>query len=306
MRILVLGGHGFVGKQLVAKLEEIGHKPICRSRQDGLDLRDLEATKECFEEICPDIIYHVAAHVGSLHYVAKFAGDVLYDNVQIALNIYKAAVACCPEAKIINPLSNCSYPGDANKHIEEYWWQGEVHDSVFSYGNAKRIIYVISRNFHKQYGIRSINFLVPNMFGIGDYTDPNRTHALNGMIIRMILAVRREEQQFEIWGSGKPMREWGYVKDIVHILTKGIELKNEQIYPVNIAQNRGYSIRDSAGYIARALDFRGRLVFNRGYADGAPIKVLDDKHFRRLFPDYKFCDHKKAIEETIAYYQEVL
>lgn len=306
MKILVLGGHGFIGKSLVMSLRNRGYEVCPLSRRDGLDLRDYNSTKKYFSDMEPDAIMNCAAHVGSLHYVNTYAGDVIHDNAQMALNIYKAVNDVCPNVRIINPLSNCSYPGDANIHFEPDWWNGEVHDSVFSYGNSKRFIYVISRNYHKQYGIKTVNFLVPNTFGPGDYTDPNKTHALNGMIIRIIKVLRHGDKKFEIWGTGKPIREWVYIRDVVNLLIKGLTIKNDLIYPVNIAQNKGYSIKESAQFISEAIGFKCKLVFNTKYQDGAPIKILDDKKFRSIFPDYEFYDHKKGIQETVKYYQSVL
>lgn len=306
MVILILGGHGFLGGNLVNALRKTTHEVYPFSRRDGLDLMDFNRIKECFSDIKPDAIINCAAHVGGVDYVCQYAGDVIHDNVQMALNIYRAAAKVFPNARIINPLSNCSYPGDAEIHYEPDWWKGEVHDSVYSYGNSKRMIYVLSYCYKIQYGIRTINFLAPNTFGPGDYTDPSKTHALNGMIIRMIRSYRNKEEEFEVWGSGNPIREWGYVKDIVNILIKGLTIEQDLIYPVNIAQNKGYSIRASAEKIAEAIGFNGKLVFNAEHQDGAPFKILDDKKFRLLFPDYQFYDHEAGIRETVNYYNSIL
>jgi len=306
MKVLILGGHGFVGRNLCEILTSPDYEIVALSRRDGLDLRNLGLVRDYFSDQHPDVVVNLAAHVGSLHYVTQYAADVAYDNIQMALNLYKAVAGCCPKTRIINPLSNCSYPGDANKHYEPEWWQGEVHDSVFSYGNAKRFIYVISKTFRRQYGIDTVNFLVPNTFGPGDYTDPNKTHALNGMIIRMILAQCNGDPHFEIWGSGKPIREWGYIKDIVRILAFGLTIKHDLIYPVNIGQNKGYSIRESAEMIAEEVGFTGDLVFNTKYQDGAPFKILDDRKFRTLFSNYVFYNHRQGIKETVEYYRSVL
>jgi len=306
MRILVLGGHGFVGGHVVDALKRDGHEVYAVSRRDGVDLRDYSKAERCLSEVEPDVVMNCAAHVGSVHYVSAHAADVFYDNAQMALNIYRAAAKVCPDARIINPLSNCSYPGDSTIQREAEWWANEVHDSVFSYGNAKRFIYVIAKCHAKQNGIKSVNFLIPNTFGPGDSTDPNKTHALNGMIIRMIEAKRRKDPQFEIWGTGKPVREWAYIDDVVNILIEGMYTKEDLIYPVNLAQNRGYTIRESAEMIAEAVGFEGELVFNTSYQDGAQIKILDDKRFRQLFPNFEFFDHRKGIEETVKYYESVL
>lgn len=304
--VLVLGGTGFFGTRVRAVLEGAGHRVVSASRREGLDLQNYADTERVFREVQPEAIFNCAAHVGSLHYVSQFAAGVLHDNIQMALNLYKAAAAVCPKARIVNPLSNCSYPGDADVHYEPDWWKGEVHESVIAYGNAKRTIYVLSRCYAKQHGIRTLNFLVPNAFGPGDYTDPNRTHALNGMIIRMLQAHRAGAAEFEIWGTGKPLREWGYVDDMAAVLGRAVDLDADLTYPVNIAQNRGYSIRESAEAIAKAIGFSGRLVFNTKYQDGAMRKILDDRKFRALFPDFKFTDHEEAIRRTVSYYCGVL
>jgi len=306
LKILVLGGHGFVGRNLTATLNQTEHQITSLSRADGLDLTDYASTEKCFAQIAPDVIFNCAAHVGSLHYVTTYAADVINDNVQMSLNIYKTAAKVCPQAKIVNLLSNCSYPGADNIQIESKWWDGPVHESVFSYGNSKKILYVIAKCYAKQRRTKSVNFLVPNTFGPGDSIDPNKTHALNGMIIRMIEAQKKGDTSFEIWGTGSPIREWAYIDDVTNILIASIDMSNDLLEPVNIAQNKGYAIKESAHFIAEALNFQGELVFNTKYQDGAPVKILDDKKFREFFPNFVFFDHKKGIAQTAAYYQSIL
>ncbi len=305
LKILILGGHGFVGKNLLEVLRKTEHKIFVASRQDGVDLTNYADTEKYFAEIKPDIIFNCAAHVGSVHYVTNFAADVINDNAQMSLNIYRAVTKVCPQAKIVNLLSNCSYPGSADVQIESQWWDGPVHDSVFSYGNSKKILYVIAKCYAKQYGIKSVNWLVPNTFGPGDSIDPNKTHALNGMLIRMIAAQKNGDQQFEIWGTGSPIREWAYIDDVVNILVASIDI-NELLEPINIAQNKGYTIKESANFIADALNFKGELIFNTKYQDGAPVKILDDRKFREVFPNFTFFDHKQGIKNTAEYYKSIL
>ena len=308
MKILITGGHGFIGRHLINELKKRDKKYniIPLSRRDGFDQRDFKITKHYIKRIMPNFIFNLAAHVGSVHYATRHAADIMYDNTQMSLNLYKAIHEINPKAKIVNPLSNCSYPGDSQVHYEPDWWKGDVHESVIASGNSRRTLYVLSKCYNMQYGINTFNYLVPNSFGPGDYTDPNKTHALNGMVIRMLIAHRKKENIFEIWGSGKPIREWGYVKDIVKILVESLILKADLIYPVNIAQNKGYSIRESAEIIASEIGYKGKLVFNTKYQDGAMRKVLDDRKFKQLFPDFKFTDHRWGIRETVKYYKSVL
>lgn len=306
MNILILGGYGFVGKNIVELLKDSKHKIFPLSRCVGLDLTDFASATKHFCNLKPDVIINCAAHVGSLHYVTEYAGDVVDDNIQIILCLYRAVKEVCPNAKIINPISNCSYPGDANIHIESEWWNGPVHKSVWSFANTRRIIGVVSECYAMQYKIRTINFLVANSYGPGDYTDPNKTHALNGMIIRMLQAKKENQLNFGIWGTGKPTREWIYVKDLAKMLINAVEMNESQIQPVNIAQNNAYSIRETAEMIKELVGYDGKLVFNTKYQDGAPTKKLDDKLFRSKFPDFTFTDIYEGIKETIKYYNDAL
>ena len=145
MKICVLGGHGFIGSNLSEILEKKGHVVTRLSRRNGCDLLDVGSVQEEFARIQPDAIFNCAAHVGSIHYVTANAAAIAHDNIQMATNLYKVASEFCPHVLIVNPLSNCSYPGDAHIHYEPDWLKGEPHQSVFAYANAKRFIYVLSR-----------------------------------------------------------------------------------------------------------------------------------------------------------------
>ena len=306
MKIIVAGGYGFVGRSIMEALQGRGYSPTALSRRNGFDLLNYGSAKSKLDELQPEVIFNCAAHVGSLHYVTQFAADVVHDNMQMILNLYKMVSEVCPTARVINPISNCSYPGDANIHKESEWWNGPVHESVLSYGNTRRLIYVVSKCYQIQHRVSSINFLVPNCYGPGDYTDPNKTHALNGMIIRLLLTKKDGQKEFEIWGTGKPTREWIYVKDLTKMLSNAVDFKGDQVYPVNIAQNKAYSIRETAEMIKQFVGYEGELVFNTKYQDGAPVKVLDDKLFRERYPEFKFTDIQEGIKETIKYYQAQL
>lgn len=306
MRIAVTGGFGFVGREVVKELARRGHKTFPLSRRNGFDLTDIETVRGELKEIVPDVIVNCAAHGGSLHYVSEFAADVVYDNCVMTLNLYRAVCDACPHPVIINPLSNCSYPGESRLQREEEWWNGPVHPSVWSYGNVKRMVGVVSDCYRMQYGIRSMNFLVPNAYGPGDSEDPNRTHALNGMIIRMLKAKKNNDPRFEIWGTGKPVREWIFVKDIARVFAIAIDGKCERTRPVNIAQASGHSIGEIATIIKRLAGYGGDLVFDTSYQDGAPEKILDNLKFKDLYGDFDFTPLEEGIRETISYYKGVL
>jgi GDP-L-fucose synthase len=311
MKIIVLGATGFVGKAVIESvamrvLRDEGAFVYHASRTTGQDLMDRDRFSDYLSRIQPDVIINCAADIGSVHYVSDKAADVINNNTQMTLNLYESVRNSCPHAKIINPLGNCAYPGGSDIQLEERLLDGGVHDSVFSYGSFKRYLYVIAECYRRQYGIKSINFIVPNSFGEGDSVDPNKTHALNGMIIRMVKAHRDGQKTFVVWGTGKPIREWVYIRDLAEVLVRGVMLGDDIPELINIAQGKGYSISQSASAIAEAIGYKGDIVFDIDYQDGAPVKIMDDKVFKSVFPSFEFSDHKDGIRNTVYYYNNIL
>ena len=304
-KILILGGTGFLGKQVAKLLSGTTHEVVSVSRKEGIDLTNLAQFVDKLTDLKPGVIVNCAAHVGSVHYALQYAGDMLYDNMLIELNLYKAVQLSCPKAKIINPISNCTYPGDANIHSEPDWERGAVHDTVLPYASSRRMVYALAESFRKQYKINSVNWLIANAYGPGDYSDPNKVHALNGIIIRLLKSKKEGEKTFEIWGSGTPTREWVYIEDVAKILCYSVDNIGEQIYPLNLAQNKAYSITEIAKIAAEALDYKVEFVFNTKYADGAPFKILDNKLFREKYPSFSFTPLNEGIKNTIDYYKGI-
>lgn len=305
MRIVVLGSTGFIGENVVKHLQGSGHVVFPYSRKT-VDLLKIEDISVAFKRDRPEAIINCAAHTGSGHYVNTHAAEVFTDNAQMALNLYRAVQKTCPSARVINIISNCSYPGNIGIQKETDWLKGPVHDSIFAYGNAKRTLYYTAWSFAKQYEIRSVNFIIPEAFGPGDHTDPGHTHATDGMIIRLLQAKHAGAKKFVIWGTGKPVREAMFVDDVARLLLRGLTTKKDLLYPLNIGQGRGHSILQTAKTIAKVVGFTGKLICDTSKQDGAPKKVLSGVRFRKLFPDYTFTDFESGLRETVAYYKKAL
>ncbi len=304
-RVIVLGGSGFLGKHVMRMLRERGYSAVSLSRREGCDLMDLHGLTDRLGKTQPSAIINCAANVGGVHYFIEHAAELIHDNTQLILNIYAAALEACPQAKVISPIANCSYPGEAGRLNEPDWQNGAVHDSVLPYGMTRRMLYAVAECYRKQYGIRSVNWIVPNAYGPGDSTDPNKVHALNGIIVRMIQAKLLGSRTFEIWGTGNPVREWVYMPDVARILVDSIAIE-EQVYPLNLAQNKGYTVVEIASIVAQALDYEVEFVFNTKYGDGAPIKIMDDRRFREKHPSFRFTLLEEGVRNTVDYYRSVL
>lgn len=307
MKVLVLGGTGFVGRNIMEVLQRAKLDCVSVSRTEGIDLRDIAAVHKFLHKQKPTCIINCAAHVGSLNYVSQQAANIVLDNTRMILNIYQAVADECPKAVIINPIANCAYPATVNTFEEDRWWDGHLHRSVLSYGSTRRMLWSVAECFQMQYGIRSIHFLVPNMYGPNDSTDPNKAHALNALISKFVKAKKAEANHIEIWGSGVAIREWLYAGDFANVVLAVTQ--NPTMIglsePLNIAQNFGLSVRELVDLIVNITKFKGRITYDYSMPDGAPRKVMDDRRFRKVFPEFQFTPLEEGIAIAQAYYESI-
>jgi GDP-L-fucose synthase len=307
MSVMILGATGFVGQNICEYFREHKIPFIAVSRSTGTDLRNIEASDELFAKHQPDYIINCAAHVGSLNYVTKMASDVILDNTRLLLNTYESVSKFSPKSIIINPLANCAYPAVADTYQEDNWQNGHLHRSVLAYGSTRRFLWHLGESFYMQHGMKSIYLFVSNMYGPYDSTDPNKAHALNALISKFVKAEKENKDEIEIWGTGVAIREWLYAPDFAHALELIItgKIKYGLDEPLNIAQNFGLSVRELANLINHKFNDKFRINWNHSMPDGAPKKVMDDRRFKKVFPDFAFTNFDKGIENTINYYKSI-
>lgn len=306
-KILVFGGHGFLGKNLKSEFDNSDYIVHYISRRNGVDLTIENDVMTILKVVNPDVVIHAAAHVGSINYVSKNCTEIIQDNSKMYLNLYSCIQKFNKNIVIINPISNCSYPGIIDIQNEEMWWDGRIHESVESYGFPKKLGFVISECYKKQHGIKTLNLIIPNAYGPNDYVDQERTHAMNGIIMRMIQSIKNGDTKFTIWGSGTPIREWVYMPDIAKLIRHIIDGENYDLpNPINVGQEIGISINDSVGIVKKLLDYNCEVVHDLSKQDGAPIKILSKKTFKENFPDFTFTNYEEGINNTIKYYKNLL
>ncbi len=305
--VVILGATGFAGRNTWEECTRLGFEVHGLSRTAGVDLFDLGSTWRTLEKIRPAFIVNCAAHVGSVNYVGDFAADVFDDNMRMLLNVYKVAQQM-RECVIINPLANCAFPSHLDIFKEADLWSGPLHPSVLSYGATRRMMDVLAACYHQQYGVRTINLIVPNMYGPYDAVNPNKTHALNALVIKFVRAVRTAQPEIEVWGTGRPVREGLFVKDFSRIVAECIQRPSELLHesPINIGQADGKSVDELVSLLVAESGYKGNIRKNLSYPDGAPRKVMSADHFRRVFPNFSFTPMDDGLKQTVAYYKEIL
>ena len=302
MKNIVLLGHtGFVGSNVLLELSN--HNVQCFSLSKGYDLRSFEVCKK-IAELKPDVLINCAAHVGSLSYVTKHAAAVMNDNLLMLVNIYKAFSQSSTGTLFINPVANCSYPGNLKLYDESKYEDGPMDSSVFAYGSTRRTYTHLAKAYHLSHGMVSINFLTPNIFGPGDSLDPEKCHAVNALISKFVIS-NKTNSVMEVWGDGSPVREWLYVKDFVRVIVNVINNKSLATLllnqSVNIAQERGFSIKEIVDYLVSINNSIG-VRYLTDMPNGAPIKVMKSSLFKEYFADFEFTPFKIGFQETYEYY----
>lgn len=300
-KIFVPGGNGFLGKRVVKKLEERGIEYVSLSLRDGYDFRNFEQTKELFEKEKFDAVINCAAFVGGIQYGYEKPGEIFYNNILMSTYLMEAARLTGVE-RFINPISNCSYPAHLTKDFkEEEWWDGPLHESVLVYGFVRKASWVQSWAYHKQYGFKTINLILPNMYGPGDHFDEKRSHALGALIMKFVEAKKKNLSEVTVWGTGKPIREWLYVDDGAEILIKSLEIE-PIIEPINVGVGKGISILELAELIKEVVGYRGEIILDKSKPDGAPYKTMDNTKSKKIFKWEPPTTLREGIAKTVEWY----
>ncbi|MBI2031250.1 MAG: NAD-dependent epimerase/dehydratase family protein [Candidatus Levybacteria bacterium] len=281
--VFVAGGNGFLGKRIVKKLKEKKqYKVVSASLTSGVDFRNFNKTLTYFRKNKADIVIHSAAYIGGIKFGLDHAGEVYFNNILISTNLIEAARLTGVEL-FISPIANCAYPDVVNKDFKESeFWNGPLHPSVMVYGMVRKAQWAQTWAYARQYGMKFINLVLPNMYGPGDYFDPERSHALGALLMKIINAKKKGLSEVVVWGTGKPVREWLYVDDGAEALIKAINI-DYFIEPINIGVGKGITILDLAKLIKKIVGYKGRLVFDKTKPDGAPYKVMDVSLCKKIF-----------------------
>ena len=302
MKVAVAGGFGFLGSNIARKLEERGHEPLPFSRRTSVDIKVFEQINEFLAQQRPEVVINCAAHVGGIAYNALAPIEVYEDNLLIGFNLVKACYLNKVK-KLVNVMPNCTYPGVAEVYREDEWWEGEMHETVLTYGMPRKAAWVQCWAYHNKYGFNSIHIVLPNLYGPGDHFDPVRSHALGALIKKLVEAKLKNSFTVEIWGTGEPVREWGYVEDAAEGIVLAMEKYND-IEILNLGEGKGYTIRKVAEMVREAVGWGGEFVFDLTRPDGAPRKILDVNKMRSALGWEPKTPIKEGIKKTVEWYMQ--
>lgn len=291
-RVVVPGGFGFLGVNVVEAFKRKGYEVEACSQRSGVDARCEGELVAYLERARPEILVHCAARVGGIACNAQCPVAIYKNNLLLG---YTVLLAACRAgvSKLVNIMPNCTYPGKRELYSEPRWWDGPMHPTVLTYGMPRKAPWVQARAYLQEHDFCSIHVVSPNLYGPGDHFDIVRSHAL-GVLIRKVIDAKRRQHQVQIWGTGKPVREWRHVEDAA----EGIALATERydsIEILNLSCGQGCSNHALAELPCEAAGWDGEFIYDTPRPDDAPVKTLDVHRMREALGEWRLGTSRRRV-----------
>ena len=308
-RVFVAGHQGMVGSAIVRALEKAGNAEIITRTRSELDLLDQAAVFRFFNQNAVDEVYLAAAKVGGIWANNTYPAEFIYQNLIIEANIIHGAFQAGVR-KLLFLGSSCIYPKLAEQPIaESSLLQGALEPTNEPYAIAKIAGIKLCESYNRQYGTDYRSVMPTNLYGINDNFHPENSHVVPALLRRFHEAKMQDLPSVTVWGSGSPMREFLYVDDMasacLHVMNLPKEVYGEHVLPmsshINVGTGKDCTIRELANTIARAVGYRGDILWDTSKPDGTPRKLLDVSLLKRLGWQYSV-ELDEGIERTYQWF----
>jgi len=303
-RIWVTGGHGFLGRHLLAELGRRGAQVLAPTEQE-CNLLDPGNAEAFIRKHRPEGVIHLAALVGGIGANKANPGSFFYANMSMGLHLIEA----CRRASVDKVLvlgTVCSYPKFCPVPFKETdIWEGYPEETNAPYGIAKKALLVQLQSYRQEFGMRGI-FLIPvNLYGPGDSLDLERNHVIPALLRKFLEAKASGAPSVELWGTGRASREFLYVKDAAVAICEGMA-RYEGGDPVNLGTGNEITIRDLAFLIKDLVGYEGGIQFNPDCPDGQPRRMLDCSRAEAHFGWRAATPFSQGLRETLEWMKEAL
>jgi len=293
MKTVITGGYGMVGSAMESQI---------KLSRDTCDLKNPRQTESLFRTIRPDGVIHCAGKVGGIGGNSNYKGEYFYDNLMINTNVIESARKAGVK-NLVAFLSTCVFPDKVKYPLTVDQIQlGEPHESNYPYAYAKRMADVQIRAYREQYGINYTSIIPSNIYGPNDNFNLDHGHVMPMLIHKLYLA-KKNKTDFTVWGSGKPLREFIYSKDIAKIAEWAL-YNYEGTDPLIISGDEEISIKNLVGLLVDEFKFKGKVIFDKTKPDGQLRKPSDNSKIKELLPDFEYTPFEKGIKETVNWFIE--
>ncbi|MFZ3237181.1 MAG: GDP-L-fucose synthase [Stellaceae bacterium] len=298
-RVYVAGHRGLVGSALVRRLASENCRILTADRAQ-LDLRVQAAVDRWFDEHRPEAVFLAAARVGGIYANDICPADFLHDNLAIQTNVVEAARRFAV-GKLMFFGSSCIYPRLAPQPIaESALLTGPLEPTNQWYAIAKIAGLKLCEAYRRQHSCDFVSVMPTNLYGPGDNFDPLTSHVLAALIAKISAAAAENRNSVELWGTGRPRREFLHVDDLADAAVFLMRTWSEDGH-VNIGAGADLTIAELAQTIARIVGFGGQFSFDASKPDGTPQKLLDISRLERLGWHCRI-DIETGIRQTYEWY----
>ncbi len=278
-----------VGSAIVRSLKTKGYNNLIFTTYPEFDLTNQQVVTDLFKKEKPEYVINAAAKVGGIHANNTYRGQFIYENMMIQNNVIHSAHETGVK-KLLFLGSSCIYPKLASQPMkEEYLLTGELEQTNEPYAIAKISGVKMCENYFKQYDDNFISAMPTNLYGPNDNFDLQTSHVLPALIRKFHEAKENKTDFVEVWGSGKPKREFLYVDDVADACVFLLENVNaQQLYDdmkishINIGCGVDLTIAELSNKIAKIVEYNGKIKFDTSQPDGTPQKLLDVSRLKNL------------------------
>lgn len=281
-RVLLTGATGFLGRHTRPVLEaRYGRENVTAVSSEDYNLMDPVAVRRMFDEIRPDVVVHLAAYSGGIGANRTYPADFYFRNtILTALTFEEAAQR--KVRKLVYTMGGCSYPAKATSPIDEdQLFCGYPQPESAGYSTAKMMGVVAARSYKQQYGLNATVLIPGNLYGEFDNFRDNESHVVPAMVRRYFEAKRVGKSAVEMWGTGRPTRDFTYAGDVAKLIPFFIDSYDE-VGPVNLATATSTSIKTLAETIARLVGYAGEIRWDESKPDGQMEKIFSNDRMKAL------------------------
>jgi len=302
-RVLVTGGHGFLGGFVVERLRETGASAVLTPAHTEYDFRDRAAIARCLRDSQADIVIHAAAVVGGIGANRARPGRFFYENAVMGIQLIEEARLAGVE-KMVCLGTICAYPKFTPVPFrEEDLWNGYPEETNAPYGLAKKMLLVQLQAYREEYGFNGIYLLPVNLYGPRDNFDLESGHVIPAMIRKFVEARESGAREVVLWGDGSPTREFLYVADAAEGILAAAEHYSSR-EPVNLGSGEEITIHDLAKVIAEEADYTGEILWDQTKPNGQPRRRLDTSRALERFGWRARTSFADGLKKSVAWFRE--
>lgn len=280
-RILIIGHQDSLENSLWNYFISKKYTHVYTNTRHRLDVLSQAKVNKFFKNVCPEYVFLGSIRSGGIAANQAYAAEFIYENLQAQNNVIHAAYETKVK-KLVFFAASCIYPKLARQPIKENsLGKGVMEETSEPYAVAKLAGMKLCQTYRRQYGLDAITIVPATLYGPGSDMNMESAHVMGALISKFYRAVHRNEKMVEVWGTGKPRREFLYVDDFVQgVLFLMQRYRSPQV--INLGVGSDISIKHLAEMIGHMSGFKGKIIFDTSKPDGAMRKLLDSNRVRRL------------------------